>query len=298
MVPDTDLTLEPLVEVLQGKRTVHFHTHRADDILTVLRLRKEFNFELLIQHGTEAYKVIDEIARHQVPVSMTVVDSPGGKAEVVDFIEQCGAELARAGVKVLVNTDDPVTESRFFLRTAAIPVRGGLSSELALRAITIHPAEVMHLEDRIGSLEQGKDADFVMLNGDPFSVYTRVLATYIDGQRVFSLEDPQQRLYQTGGFAVAESALIPQPGEFVKKPERVPKPNRPPAAAQVTEESSDFVVLAGRVHTVAQGTLTDAAVLVRNGRIQWVGPRDQLQAPANVRADTAELPIPHLLTWP
>ena len=293
--PEIDLNLQSLVEVLQRKRTVHFHTHRADDILTVLRLRKEFNFELLIQHGTEAYKVIDEIARHQVPVSMTVVDSPGGKAEVVDFIEECGAELARAGVKVLVNTDDPVTESRFFLRTAAIPVRGGLSPELALRAITIHPAEVLHLEDRIGSLEQGKDADFVILNGDPFSVYTRVLATYIDGQSVFSLDDPQQRLYQTGGFAVAQRARIPQPGKFVPKPARVAQPDRPGAAAQVTAESSDFVVLAGRVHTVAQGTLTDAAVLVRNGRIQWVGPRNQLQAPANVGVITAAEVTPGLI---
>ena len=294
-VPDVDLNLQSLVEVLERKRTVHFHTHRADDILTVLRLRKEFNFELLIQHGTEAYKVIDEIARHQVPVSMTVVDSPGGKAEVVDFIEQCGADLARAGVKVLVNTDDPVTESRFFLRTASIPVRGGLNRDLALRAITIHPAQVMHLEDRIGSLEQGKDADFVVLSGEPFSVYTRVLATYIDGRRMFSLDDPRQRLYQTGGFAVAQDSLIPEPAALVKKPQRVTQPAAPRQAPQVTPASTDYVVLAGRVHTVSKGTLANAAIVVRNGLVHWVGPADQLEQPANMPVLTAHEVTPGLI---
>ena len=96
-----------------------------DDVLPLRGARRlvvgggqvaEFGFDLVIQHGTEAYKVIDRVAAAGVPVSMTIVDSPGGKAEVVNFIEQCGAELTRAGVKVHVNTDDPVTESRFFLR--------------------------------------------------------------------------------------------------------------------------------------------------------------------------------------
>jgi imidazolonepropionase-like amidohydrolase len=131
--PDFDLKMEPLLEVLQGKRTVHFHTHRADDILTVLRLKREFGFELVLQHGTEGFKVLKQIAAAKVPVSMTIVDSPGGKAEVLDFIEACGAELTAAGVPVHVNTDDPVTESRFFLRTAAATLRGGLDKATALK---------------------------------------------------------------------------------------------------------------------------------------------------------------------
>lgn len=188
---------------------MHFHTHRADDILTVLRLKDEFNFELVIQHGTESYKVLKEIAKHNVPVSMTIPDSPGGKAEVVDLTESCGADLAKAGIKVLVNTDDPVTESRFLLRTAAIPIRGGLSPELALKSVTLAAAQALHLDGQIGSLEKGKDADFVVLSGDPFSVYSRVLETYIDGKPVFRLSDEKERRYQVGGFALGDRVKFP-----------------------------------------------------------------------------------------
>src|SRR5262249_62026151 len=93
--------------------------------------------------------------------------------------------LEKAGVKVAINTDDFITESRFFLRTGAIAVRGGMSEEAALKALTLHGAQIMHLDDRLGSLEKGKDADFVVLSGPPFSVYTQVLETYIDGVKVF-----------------------------------------------------------------------------------------------------------------
>src|SRR5262245_40276409 len=131
--PERDVAMEALVEVLERKRTVHFHSHRADDLLTALRLSEEFGFELVIQHGTEGYRVADELARRKIPVSLTLVDSPGGKAEVAGLLEENAAILDRAGVKVAVNTDDAITESRFFLRTGAIAVRGGLSEETALR---------------------------------------------------------------------------------------------------------------------------------------------------------------------
>ncbi len=293
--PDVDLSLEPLVEVLKRQRTVHFHTHRADDILTVLRLRKEFDFELLIQHGTEAYKVLDEIAKHKVPVSMTIVDSPGGKAEVVDFIEQCGAELTRKGIKVLVNTDDPVTESRFFLRTTATAVRGGLSTDEALKAITLYPAQVMHLDDRIGSLGKGKDADFVVLSGEPFSVYTRVLQTYIDGKKVFDLADDRQRLYQTGGFAVAERSRVPAPTAIVPASTPIKAPAIPANAAKPNAESRQVVILAGRLHTVAKGTIENGAVLVRDGKIAYAGPRQGFQIPAGVPVMAANAVTPGLI---
>jgi predicted RNase H-like HicB family nuclease len=114
---------------------------------------------------------------------------------------------------VIVNTDDPVAESRFLLRTAAIRVRGGLSPELTLKALTLYPAQALHLDRDIGSLEKGKDADFVVLSGAPFSVYTRVLETYIDGKRVFRLADEKDRAYQMGGFAAKPLTveLVPDP---------------------------------------------------------------------------------------
>ncbi len=293
--PDVDLGMESLVEVLQKKRTVHFHSHRADDLLTVLRLKKEFDFELVIQHGTEAYKIVEQIAGAGVPVSMTIPDSPGGKAEVVDFVEQCGAEMAGAGIKVLVNTDDPVTESRFFLRTAAIAVRGGLDEETALKAITLHGAQVMHLDHRIGSLEAGKDADFVVLSGPPFSVYSRVLETYIDGKRVFNLADDAERLYQTGGFSLPDRKNVPAEKPLVTPLESATPPNVPAGRPQVEPEHREFVILAGRLHPVAQPTIADAAVHIKDGKIVYAGPRENWDLPAGIPVVAAAEITPGLI---
>jgi imidazolonepropionase-like amidohydrolase len=305
--PDVDLALEPLVEVLQHKRTVHFHTHRADDILTVLRLKDEFNFELVIQHGTESYKILSEIARHNVPVSMTIPDSPGGKAEVVDLTERCGAELARAGIKVLVNTDDPVTESRFLLRTAAITVRGGLTPELALQAVTLNPAQALHLDSRIGSLEKGKDADFVVLSGEPFSVYSRVLETYIDGKPVFRLSDEKDRRYQVGGFALGDRVKFPAPQALVKPLPAVKAPTVPAKAPHLgpnenkaeskgdSHAGNNAVILAGRLFSVANKPIEDAVVVVKDGKVTAVGPRSSVEIPAGVPVISAASVTPGLI---
>src|SRR6202034_4660752 len=115
----------------------------------------------------------EELARRGIFVSWTLIDSPGGKPEVMGLLEENAAILTKAGVKVAINTDDFITESRFLLRTGAIAVRGGLSEDAALKALTLHGAQMLHLEDRVGSLAKGKDADFVVLSGAPFSVYTQ-----------------------------------------------------------------------------------------------------------------------------
>lgn len=293
--PERNLALEPLVDVLLKKRTVHFHTHRADDILTVLRLQKEFGFDLVIQHGTESYKVLDEIAKAGVPVSLTIPDSPGGKAEVVGFIEECAAEMTKAGIKVLVNTDDPVTESRFLLRTAAVTVRGGLTPDEALKTITLHPAQALKLDQRVGSLETGKDADFVILSGEPFSVYTRVLETYIDGQRVFSLDNDADRAFQTGGFASLNKSRLPEFKPLTPAPPPSKAPAIPANTKLATADSTEFVVLAGRLHTVADGTITDGAVHVKDGKILFAGPRTDFTLPAGIPILTAANVTPGLI---
>ncbi len=161
--PERDIHLEPLVEVLQRKRTVHFHCHRADDLMTAVRIAREFDFEIVLQHATEGYRVADELARLKVPASLTLVDSPGGKLEAAGLLEENAAILDSAGVKVAINADDSITESRFFLRTGSIAVRGGMPEDAALRALTLHGAQLLHLDDRVGSLAPGKDADFVVL---------------------------------------------------------------------------------------------------------------------------------------
>jgi imidazolonepropionase-like amidohydrolase len=199
-----DLRLEPMLEVLDGRRVVHHHTHRADDILTVLRIADEFGHRVVLQHATEAWLVADEIARRGVPVSTLVVDAPGGKHEALNLRLETPAILERAGVKVALHTDDFITSSRLLLRMAALAVQGGMSEAGALRAVTLHAAEMLDLGSRLGSLEPGKDADLVVLSGPPFSVRTRVLETWIEGEKVFDAADPADRLYQSGGFGVAE----------------------------------------------------------------------------------------------
>lgn len=198
--PARDLAMEGLVEVLDGKRVVHYHTHRHDDIVTAMRLAKEFGFRLVLQHATESGKVAEEIAGAGAPCSIIFVDSPGGKLETMDLTWRYGAILEKAGVLVALHTDDPITDSRWLLRSAGIGVRAGMSRKAALEAVTINGAKILGLESRIGSLEPGKDADFIILSGDPLSVYTHVLETWVDGTRVFDRSDPADRLRAVGGL--------------------------------------------------------------------------------------------------
>ena len=206
--PARDLEMEALVEVLEGRRVVHFHTHRADDILTALRLAEEFGFRIVLQHVSEAWRVADEIARAGAPASIIVIDSPGGKLEAMGLSMETGAVLERAGVLVGFHTDDGITDSRWFLRSAALGVRAGMSRERALEAVTIANARMMGLEDRVGTLERGKDADFIVLSGDPLSVYTRVEQTWVEGRKVFDFADPRDRGYALGGFGVFEGTAL------------------------------------------------------------------------------------------
>jgi imidazolonepropionase-like amidohydrolase len=199
-LPARDLAMETLVEVLEGKRVVHFHTHRHDDILTALRIQKEFGFRMVLQHVSEAWKVADEIAKAKIPASIIMIDSPGGKLETVDVRFENGAALERAGALTGLHTDDGITDSRWFLRSAGLAVRAGMSRDKALYAVTMANAIMLNLENRVGTLEPGKDADFIVLSGDPLSVYTHVLQTWVEGKKVFDRSDPKDYLIATGGF--------------------------------------------------------------------------------------------------
>lgn len=204
-LPPRDLGMEGLVEVLEGKRTVHFHTHRADDILTVLRLAREFGFRVVLHHVSEGWKVADEIAKAKAAASVIVIDTPGGKLEAMDASFKTADVLERAGVLVGFHTDDYITDSRLFLREAALAVRAGMPRDKALYAMTLAGARMLDLQERTGSLTVGKDADFIILNGDPLSVYTKVMETYIEGARVFDRNNPQDRLYAVGGYGAGSN---------------------------------------------------------------------------------------------
>jgi imidazolonepropionase-like amidohydrolase len=202
--PATDLGLEALLEVLDGTRVVHHHTHRSDDIMTVLRLQEEFGFRLVIQHGVESWKVAEELAARDIDVSYILVDSPGGKQEAYNARLEGAATLEQAGLDIALHSDDWIVDSRFLLRAAALAVRGGMSREGALEALTINPARMMDLDERIGTLEVGKDADLVVFDGDPLSIYTHVQQTWIDGVKEYDRSNPDDRLYATGGYRVAD----------------------------------------------------------------------------------------------
>ena len=198
-MPARDLGLEELVEVLDGKRIVQHHTHRHDDILTVLRLSKEFGYKVVLHHVSEGWKVATEIAAAHAACSVIMIDSPGGKLETRDADWKTPAVLEKAGVLVGFHTDDPICDSRRFIRAAALGVRAGMTRTGALEAVTINNAKILGLEARVGSLEAGKDADFILLSGDPLSTYTHVEQTWVEGSKVFDLSDPHDHLYAAGG---------------------------------------------------------------------------------------------------
>ena len=202
-MPARDLELETLVEVLEGKRIVHNHTHRHDDILTAIRLSEEFGYRVVLQHVSEAWRVADEIAASNVVGSSIIqIDSPGGKLEAINLEDTNGKALEDAGALVAYHTDDPIVDSRFFIRSAALGVNEGMSREKALEALTLAGAKMLDLDHRVGSLEPGKDADFIILNGDPFSVYTHIEQTWIEGEKVWDRSNPEDRVYATGGYDI------------------------------------------------------------------------------------------------
>ncbi len=207
-MPNRDLAMEGLVEVLEGKRIVQFHSHRHDDIMSVIRLQKEFGFRVVLQHVTEGWKVADEIAKAKIPASIIMIDSPGGKLEAIDLRFENAAILEKAGVLVGFHSDDYITDSRLLLRSAALGVRAGMSREKALYGLTMANAIMLDLGKKVGSLESGKDADFIVLSGDPFSVYTHVLQTFVEGKNVFDRSNIADLLIATGGYGATNDKHI------------------------------------------------------------------------------------------
>jgi imidazolonepropionase-like amidohydrolase len=183
--PRRDLELEPLVEVLEGKRFVHAHCYRSDEILMLINLADEFGFKIrTFQHVLEGYKVAKEIARHGAGGSL-FADSWGYKIEAYDSIPYAAAIMTRAGVNVSLNSDSDERIRRLNIDAAKTMRYGDMTEEEALKMITLNPAWQLGIQDRVGSIDVGKDADLAIWNGHPFSVYSRVETTFIDGKIFF-----------------------------------------------------------------------------------------------------------------
>lgn len=216
--PRRDLKLEPLVEVLQGKRLVHAHCYRQDEILMLIRLAEEFGFKIAtFQHVLEGYKVAKEIAAHGAGAS-TFSDWWAYKVEAYDAIPYNGAIMARKGVVVSFNSDSAELARRLNLEAAKAIKYGGLSEDEALALVTINPAKQLRIDDRVGSIEVGKDADLVIFKGHPLSTFSMVEKVLIDGQVYFDREAD-----------LARRADIQKEKEALKARERSDERRQPPA---------------------------------------------------------------------
>jgi len=183
--PDRDLGLEALAMVLRREIPWRQHCHRADDIATALRLAKEFGYDLVLDHGTEAHLLADVIAERGVPVLIGPLMTSRSKVELRQRSLRNPGLLAAAGVEISIVTDHPVVPVNFLVLQAILAVKEGLDPEVALRSLTLHPARVMGVLDRLGSLTAGKDADIVVWSGDPLDIRSRVLAAWVAGRLAF-----------------------------------------------------------------------------------------------------------------
>jgi imidazolonepropionase-like amidohydrolase len=183
--PRKDLELDPLVEILEGKRYIHCHSYRGDEELALIHVADEFGFKIrTFQHGLEAYKIAPEIARHGAGVSI-FADSWAYKIEAYDAIPYDAAILWKNGIKVSINSDSDERMRRLNLDAAKIEKYGGVPEEDALKMITWNPAWQLGIEKRTGSIDVGKDGDVVIWNTHPFSVYSHAEMTIVEGEVMF-----------------------------------------------------------------------------------------------------------------
>lgn len=180
-----DPHMEALAMVLRREIPWRQHAHRADDIGTALRLADEFGYDLVLDHGTEAHLLADVLAARGVPVLIGPLFTTRSKVELRGRSMANPGRLDAAGVEISIITDHPVVPINFLIYQAALAVKEGLDRDAALRSVTINPARVLGLADRIGSLEPGKDADLVLWSGDPLDVMQRAMNVYIGGREVY-----------------------------------------------------------------------------------------------------------------
>ncbi|MCK8816137.1 amidohydrolase [Natroniella sulfidigena] len=175
---------EAVAKVLRKEIPLKTHAHRADDIMTALRIAKEFDLDLTIEHGTEAHKIADYLAQQEIPVVFGPTMVSRSKVELKERDFSTAKVLVESGVKLAIMTDHPVIPIQYLSICAGLAVKAGLDRQQALEAITINPAQILGISDRVGSIEVGKDADLIILSGRPLALESNVEKVLLNGSLV------------------------------------------------------------------------------------------------------------------
>jgi imidazolonepropionase-like amidohydrolase len=186
--PDYNLKYESLIPVLKGEIPLKAHAHRADDIYTAIRIAKEFNLKLTLDHVTEGYLMLDELKKEKYPCIVGPNLTQRSKIELKNLSFENAGILSKNGIMVALMTDHPVIPIQYLVLCAALSVKGGMEEYEALKAITINPAAILGIDDRVGSIEKGKDADIVIMNGHPFDTFSTTDMVLIDGKIAYKAE--------------------------------------------------------------------------------------------------------------
>ncbi|MDD4169007.1 MAG: amidohydrolase [Desulfotomaculaceae bacterium] len=186
-LPKRDLKMEALARVLKREIPLRVHAHRADDIMTAVRIAREFQVDLVIEHCTEGHVVAQQLAELGIPAVIGPVITNRAKVEMQGITLETARVLSAAGVRIAIMTDHPVVPVQYLAASAALTVKGGLSEDAALRAVTIDAAEILGLANSLGSLEPGKDADFVVMDRHPLDILCQVEQVFIKGVKVYPI---------------------------------------------------------------------------------------------------------------
>ena len=298
-MPRRDLQLEPLVEILEGKRLVHSHTYRADETLMLIRLAEEMGFKIAtFQHILEGYKVADEMAKHGVGGS-TFSDWWAYKVEAEDAIPYNAAIMHKRGVLVSINSDSAEHARRLNTEAAKSMHWGGLTEDEALSFVTINPAKQLKIDNRVGSLEVGKDADVVIWNKHPLSTYAIVDRVYIDGQQYYDRLGEERRLTDAGKEKGTLTAAEGRSGPTTapQTPQTAQDPKTPgPQKAQMAQITGEVPGLGGvqqatgpvtaitnaRIFPISGPAIEKGTIVIRGNRIEAVGANVTVPAGATV----------------
>lgn len=273
--PRRDLQLDALVEVLEGKRLVHCHSYRADEILMMIRLADEMGFKIAtFQHVLEGYKVAKEIAAHGAGAS-TFSDWWGYKIEAEDAIPGNAGLMTHKGVNVSINSDSAEHARRMNTEAAKSVRWGDVSDEQALAMVTINPARQLRIEDRVGSLDVGKDADVVIWNNHPLSTYAIVDQTYIDGKLYYDRVADLARVAAAASGRGGNAGAPPVTGNLF---------NITPEAGKVLYNVNGpaWAITNARIHTVSGPVIPRGTVVIRGNTIQAVGANVSIPSGARV----------------